>query len=114
MDKERTAEEHFTKFPNKDVRNLRKDLIARFHDYKCMLCGYEYNELTRSVFDFHHMSDKTFEPTKMLARPGWEFMAAAPEFNKCAFLCANCHRLIHSKEAGELIMNEYNKEDGQA
>ena len=64
---------------------------------RCTSCGLEYNGKNGSVFDFHHLNptEKENTPSKLM-RNSWE--SIEKEINKCVILCANCHRMEHSKE----------------
>jgi len=50
-----------------------------------------------AVYDFHHLDPKTKDSTmaRIMGR-SWENLIT--ELDKCVLLCANCHRVRHSKE----------------
>lgn len=66
-------------------RELKKSL-------SCCVCG----ESDSACLDFHHMdpSQKLFEVGMSPARTSKKRMVE--EINKCACLCANCHRKYHA------------------
>lgn len=64
----------------------------------CSRCGYD--ECIEAI-DFHHTDpgDKEYNiahlTTRAFTKPNIELFLS--ELDKCIILCANCHRLIHSK-----------------
>lgn len=79
--------------------------IAKAHAYKqkmcdvlggkCQVCGYDR---CLGALEFHHKDPKTreFAPTdKIYAHPGY-WPKVLKELEKCALLCANCHREVHA------------------
>lgn len=63
---------------------------------KCVRCGWKMKSLEElSAYDFHHPNDdKIFSISKM-GNKNWETIV--DEIKKCDLLCANCHRVEHSK-----------------
>jgi hypothetical protein len=62
---------------------------------KCEDCGGEFHI---SVFEFHHKDPKEKDGSPAALRNyTWERYKA--EIDKCALLCANCHRLRHWKQS---------------
>ena len=59
---------------------------------KCQICGYDK---CQQALDFHHIDPniKAFGIQENCNR-SWETVKA--EIKKCALLCANCHREVHS------------------
>ena len=76
---------------NKNQKRKR-DLVA-LKGGCCEKCGGEFHP---NVFDFHHIdaSQKKFALTHRNLSNSWESIVA--EANKCAMLCANCHREVHT------------------
>lgn len=79
----------------KAVANRRRKLKQMVIDYKggkCELCGYTGYA---GVFDLHHRdgSKKEFGLSMQGLTRAWEKVKA--EADKCALVCANCHREIH-------------------
>ena len=72
---------------------------------KCEKCGYNKNI---EALDFHHRNpeEKSFEISKAYNR-SWEYIK--PELDKCALLCANCHREITCLERKMVTIEEYEK-----
>ena len=56
----------------------------------------------REVYDFHHvnMAEKEVDPGSLM-QCSWEKLKK--ELDKCILLCANCHRIVHSKLNKEKI-----------
>jgi 5-methylcytosine-specific restriction endonuclease McrA len=79
---------------NIDRKNKKLKAIA-FMGGCCKDCGLksEYE----SVYDFHHLDPKEKEiGISRLLGNGWEKIKI--ELEKCVMLCANCHRIRHTKE----------------
>ena len=70
-----------------------KDAAVQAMGGSCMKCGGVFR---RSVFDFHHIDDKTGSPSKLIGTNSIEKIAE--ELSKCILLCANCHRMEHTDE----------------
>lgn len=75
-----------------------KQAIIDYKGGRCEGCGWEGHY---AAFDFHHRdpSQKDYEVSK--TNKGWEQLTA--EADKCALLCARCHRLVH---AGVLTLSD--------
>lgn len=68
-------------------------IIRRLREQRgCEIC---WQTFPAPALDFHHRdpSEKEFALTNKKFRP-WDEMLA--ELNKCAVLCATCHRLVHA------------------
>lgn len=66
---------------------------------KCVICGLEYNGKNAAVFDFHHREPEKKEfnlGLNAVVNFSWEKLLTESE--KCDILCANCHRILNSKE----------------
>ena len=77
-------------------RRKLKQMVVEYKGGKCEICGY-----TRYVgaFDLHHRdgSKKEFGLSMRGLTRSWEKIKA--EADKCALVCANCHREIHGNVA---------------
>lgn len=76
------------------VINWKKDKKLKLIEYKggkCQICG--YNKCYKAL-DFHHIdpSKKLFD----ISSNSFSFEKMKQESDKCALLCANCHREIHA------------------
>ncbi|HET8685325.1 MAG TPA: hypothetical protein VFM18_01525 [Methanosarcina sp.] len=74
-------------------RLTRKMIAINQHGNKCADCEQSYHP---SCYDFHHLdpNEKDFNPCSGLSKKLEVFLA---EVAKCVMLCANCHRIRHSK-----------------
>ena len=73
-------------------RRLVKEKAVRVKGNKCEICGETYPP---GVYDFHHLdpAQKDFNIWNKHATVKWDIVEK--EIEKCALLCANCHRLVH-------------------
>ena len=77
------------------IKNYKKDNKKWFHEMKetlsCCVCG----ESESSCLDFHHIdaNDKEFD---ISSKTDVSRNTILEEINKCACLCANCHRKHHA------------------
>lgn len=71
----------------------RKQEAVNYKGGKCSQCGYDR---CIAALEFHHLnpSEKDFTWVKMRLT-SWKRILQ--ELDKCALLCANCHREIHSQ-----------------
>jgi len=80
----------------KAVAKRRKKLRLMAREYKggkCIICG--YNKCLEAL-EFHHRDPKKKDfglSVRGLTR-SWEKIKA--EIDKCALICANCHREVHA------------------
>lgn len=75
----------------KSVRRRLKEKCIDYKGGKCEKCG--YNKCP-SALEFHHpTSDKKFGISHKLTFNSFELIKE--ELDKCALLCANCHRELH-------------------
>lgn len=88
------------------LKQQQKDAVARFRknrkrkllEYaggmKCHRCGYDKD--IPDVYEFHHLDPTQKDPSwgKMIAN-NHRIETMKTEVEKCAVLCANCHRETH-------------------
>ena len=62
---------------------------------KCVVCNETYEDC---CFDFHHTDPdkKEFTISQSNTNGARSWLTLRDEIAKCALLCANCHRLLHS------------------
>ncbi len=62
----------------------------------CENCGLQLKDSHYSVFEFHHRNpiekDSDWAKLRTMSWPKIQ-----KELDKCALLCANCHRIVHSE-----------------
>lgn len=77
----------------KDYRKRQKEKAVEYKGGKCEKCG--YNKCITAL-EFHHKDpdEKEFSFSKY-ANNSWD--KVQPELDKCALLCANCHREEHER-----------------
>ena len=86
------------------VRRCRTKLLAiKLLGGKCVRCGWNGHP---STFDFHHVGGKDFA-IGSAAHKSWKVIWK--ELKKCELLCANCHRVEHSKCAEDALIAEAEK-----
>ncbi len=78
---------------NNRVKNRRRELKRLLVEYKggcCETCGYDKFV---EVLEFHHRDPdgKDFK----VSQGSWSLERMKAEADKCALLCANCHREEH-------------------
>ena len=74
-------------------RRKLKVMLVEYKGGKCKICGYNKSPM---ALDLHHIDPKTKSfglAVRGLTR-SWE--ALKREADKCALICANCHREIHA------------------
>ena len=74
----------------------KKLFLIERHGGKCQGCGFQGHY---SVFDFHHLDPSQKDFQIKTGKAGLSKLIK--ETDKCALLCANCHRLVH---AGQLTL----------
>ena len=83
----------------KAVHARRKKLRSKAVEYKggkCEICGYDR---CIDALEFHHRDvlQKKFGISDKGYTRSWK--SVTDELDKCAILCANCHRELHAKLA---------------
>ena len=69
----------------------------------CHKCG---GTFPRGCYDFHHKDPSTKEASWQKMRM-WSWDRIIEELDKCALLCANCHRLEHTHDLSEDELSSY-------
>lgn len=74
----------------------RKQKAVHYKGSQCVDCRLHLSNSHYSVFEFHHVesSTKDYDWTKLRLK-SWDKILM--ELNKCILLCANCHRVRHSR-----------------
>lgn len=88
--------ERAKKRSNEKRTKRRRDMAAKMIEYKggkCQICGYD--RCSRAL-EFHHLdpSKKDFTLARTAWARSWDVVKA--ELDKCALLCANCHREVEA------------------
>ena len=77
----------------------KRALADKAKNTPCMLCGAKY---PAPAMDFHHVKGpKVAEVSTMVNKP-YTLKDLIEEMQKCAVLCAVCHRMVHSKNPPDL------------
>lgn len=80
------------------TRKLKAGLVM-FKGGECEKCGYKYNGKNASAFDLHHHDPKAKSfNVGINSFNKYSIDRNYAEAEKCALLCAICHRLHHSAE----------------
>lgn len=68
-------------------------MAVNYKGAKCMICGYSK---CLQALEFHHVnsSEKDFSVSNKGYTRSWK--KVKEEIDKCALVCANCHREIHA------------------
>jgi hypothetical protein len=78
----------------KDHRRQARQFVWDYLlDHPCAKCG----EADPHVLEFHHLHGKDKAISVMVA-DGWSIERIRVELEKCAVLCANCHRRVTARE----------------
>ena len=91
----------------RDARAANKQWAIEYKGDKCESCGLIPEYLV--VLEFHHkdMNEKEFNISRESNMCLDSFKKkVTPELDKCALLCANCHRTEHAKWNEERIRND--------
>lgn len=90
----RLANKEYVLVKQREDKRKRKLEAIDYLGNRCWSCNEQFHP---AIFEFHHLdpSTKDRDPSKMLSL-SWARLTA--ELDKCALLCANCHRLLHHKD----------------
>lgn len=76
----------------------RKIRYIQYLGGQCEQCGIKLTENNYSIFDFHHRNpaekEMAWNKTRLMSE-----QKVMQELDKCALLCANCHRIIHQNDS---------------
>ena len=80
-----------TRKENQISYKRRKQIVDEAKNHPCIICNKEFPSV---VMDLIHVdpSPKTYSVSKLLQFAGYQQLKA--EIDKCAPICANCHRLL--------------------
>ena len=87
-----------SKKSNKKYIKRNIEFVSEYKmQHGCLKCGYKEHP---SALDFHHIdeSKKEFNIGHMI-RQAFSIKKIKTEIDKCDVLCANCHRIEHSRES---------------
>lgn len=92
--KNNETKEEISRRKSLHVINWKKDKKKKLIEYKggkCQVCGYNKCE---QALEFHHIdsTQKEFD----ISSNSYSFEKMKLEADKCALLCANCHREVHA------------------
>jgi uncharacterized CHY-type Zn-finger protein len=78
-------------------KEMREFLLEFYKTHPCETCGFNIP----AALEFHHKvpKEKTIE-VSLLINGSYSLEYAKKEIAKCSVLCANCHRILTSKENG--------------
>ena len=68
-------------------------MAVEYKGGKCILCGYKKYA---QAFDFHHLDIKLKSFGISMDGLTRSWLRVKNELDKCAMLCANCHREVHA------------------
>ena len=76
---------------------VREFLVEFYKTHPCESCGFS----NPAALEFHHKDPKLkkIEVSRMI-NGSYSLEYAQKEIDKCSVLCANCHRILTSKEYG--------------
>ncbi len=84
---------------NKKYYLRNKKFIKRVKSiFGCSRCGYKEHP---DALDFHHPNKDKEKSLASYAKDGVSLEFIKNEIRKCVLLCANCHRVEHSKSRCE-------------
>lgn len=83
---------YLSHFVSERRRKLKK-MAVELKGGSCQICGYHK---CVAALDFHHVDEekKSFDLSSKGLTRSWDRIKE--EINKCALVCANCHREIHA------------------
>jgi len=80
------------------VKRRKGEIRIWFQKYKeflkCSICG----ENHPATIDFHHKIGKKENGISKMVADGYSIDRIEKELEKCAVLCANCHRKVHFRK----------------
>ena len=74
-------------------RTKIKAMAVAYKGGKCMICGYDK---CVGALDFHHIDPSKKEFSLGLGGLTRAWSRVKAEADKCALICANCHREVHA------------------
>ena len=78
-------------------KKIKEIAISYYGEKKCFKCG--ITDLPACCYDFHHKDGNQKEFTiGSLPKSMTKLPLIKKEVESCVLLCANCHRIVHSKE----------------
>jgi hypothetical protein len=73
-----------------------QELRDWYQAYRATLCCASCPESDPVCLDFHHRTDDKTTNVANMVSSGWAKERIIEEIEKCAVLCANCHRKLHA------------------
>lgn len=77
-------------------KEIDQNLRTYLQDHPCVDCG----EADPVVLEFDHVRGEKLECVSLMRRSGYEWTTILTEIAKCEVRCANCHRRVTSRRAG--------------
>lgn len=71
----------------------RKEMVRLAKDKPCQCCGVKYDPV---VMDLHHLNPEIKDDKISQLMKSSSYSKLQEEIDKCAVLCANCHRSLHA------------------
>ena len=93
----KTSYDKNVKYYRDKAKSRRKIHAKQYEEYKKTLCCEVCGESESVCLDFHHKNPKEKEfNIALLKNTTGSFEKTKKEIEKCAVLCANCHRKVHA------------------